>query len=397
MKIIIIFALLLELSIASTVRLKDVLASVDDQNHITQRVNHQRLYLKANNLADNASAPIELYGMGTKAYPVGGREDYEYSVGISKELSWGDTKAKDEKIGELANEAYLLEEQKKILNFSNSIKNLYHQHCMDYKNYKSAKQNYQEFAKLYTKKSKAYKYHEISKSELMQLKIEKNRLYAKLKEIKIIQQISKKRVYMLSRMDYSKSSYLSCRDIYPIRANISLDRDSFDITKKAHQKRIQGTQATIDRYSKSIEYVTLSIQYDKEIDIDKYSLGLSIPLSFTSNKSEQKRASAMYQNSSLDYEYKQSMLEKRTTAMALRDRLKSDALMIKSLKQNINNYKRNLLPLIKKSYDLGESSVIEYLLNRQNYHQIKQELFATQKRYYQRLFGLYSLIETKDN
>ncbi len=68
-----------------------------------------------------------------------------------------------------------------------------------------------------------------------------------------------------------------------------------------------------------------------------------------------------------------------------------------TIKKNLQNYKKNLVPLIKKSYDLGESSVIEYLLNRQNYHQLKQELFATQKAYYRTLFRLYTLSETKDN
>jgi len=90
------------------------------------------------------------------------------------------------------------------------------------------------------------------------------------------------------------------------------------------------------------------------------------------------------------------MLEKKSMAKALEAELKSTAVNIHALESNIYKYKNTLLPLMKKSYDLGESSVIEYLLNRQAYYQQQLELFAMQKDYYQTLFTLYSLSEIKD-
>jgi outer membrane protein TolC len=146
-----------------------------------------------------------------------------------------------------------------------------------------------------------------------------------------------------------------------------------------------------------LDSINLSVQYDKEIDIDKYSVGVSIPLAFTSKRSEQERVAAMHKNAALGFQYEQTMTEKNSMLSELRSTLKSKAMMISSLKNNLQHYKKNLLPLIKKSYDLGESSVIEYLLNRQNYHTLKQELFSTEKAYYHTLFTLYTLSETKDN
>jgi len=70
--------------------------------------------------------------------------------------------------------------------------------------------------------------------------------------------------------------------------------------------------------------------------------------------------------------------------------------MIKTLSQNYKAYKNKLLPLIKKSYDLGESSVIEYLLNRQKLYALNQEIYANKKAYYTTLFNLYTLSEKKD-
>ena len=397
MKTIIISILLMESIFASSLRLENILSSIDSNHPITQKIVQKRLYLRAKNLSDSASDPAELYGTTTKAYPKGVKTQYEYSIGVSKKVPWGDTNRQDEKITQLENEADILDESKSVLSFTNSIKNLYHQHCLDYKNYKTVQKSYSEFIKLYRKKQKAYKYQEISKSEILQLDIEKNRLYSKLQSIKTAQKIAKQRVFILSRIDYRSDSYLSCSDMYPIRQRVSIGSDRFNISKKAQQKRLQSTQEALKRDSKAIDYINLSLQYDKEIDIDKYSIGFSIPLNFTSRKAEQKRASDMYKHSTLSAEYAQSMIEKQAIFKSLKSSLKSDALMIKSIQKSIYEYRKNLLPLMKKSYDLGESSVVEYLLSRQQYHQLNQELFDTQKRYYTRLFTLYTLSEIKDN
>ena len=397
MRFIIISILLMEFGFASSLSLDNILSSIDNNHPITKTIDQKRLYLRAKNLANSSSDPAELYGVATKAYPKGFNSEYEYSVGISKKIPFGNTQRLDKRIGELENEANILEESKSILGFNNSIKNLYHQHCLDYKNYKSIQKSYQEFLKLYRKKQKAYKYQEISKSEIIQLKIEKDRLYTKLQNIKIAQQIAKERVFILSKIDYRENRYLSCRDIYPIRESIYINTQRFSISKKAQQKRLLSTRESLKRDSKAIDYINLSLQYDREIDVDKYSIGISIPLKFTSRKSEYKRASAMYKHSTLSLEYKQSMIEKKAIVDGLKSKLKQDALMIKSLKRNLYDYRKTLLPIIRKSYNLGESSIVEYLLNKNNYHQLNQELFDRQKDYYQKLFTLYTLIEIKDN
>ena len=395
MKHVIMFALLIQLGHTSTLTLKNVLHAANN-NSLTQAVDQERLHMEARNQADTSLDPMQLYGTGTRAYPKVGDDGYEYSVGLSQQLSWGNTQAEDQQITRLNNEAALLDEDKKILNFKNGLKNLYHQHCMDHKNYRSFKQNYDDFAKLYTKKQKAYKYQEISKTELMQLEIEKNKLYAQLQEIHMVQKTSKKKLLILGRINHSSKTSLSCSDLYPIRENVKLKHNVFDLTKQAYQKRIQSTQVALERHSKAMDAINLSVQYDKEIDIDKYSIGVSVPLAFTTQRSEQERAAAMYKNSALGFHHEQTMLEKKSIFLELKSTLKSNARTITSLKKNIHAYKNNLLPLIQKSYDLGESSVIEYLLNRQRYHQLKQTLFSTQKAYYHTLFTLYTLSETKD-
>jgi len=397
MKHIILFALLVQLGQSSTLTLKQVLDSANNNSTLTQALEQEQLLLEARNLADTSLDPMELFGSGANASPAVGSDEFEYSLGLSQQFSWGDTQEKEQTITRLNNEAYLLDANKKVLSFTNGLKNLYHNHCLDKKYYKVSEQNYEAFVKLYKKKQKAYKYQEISKAELMQLEIEKNRLYAQLQEIEMIQKISKQKLLVLGRVNYSKNTALSCTDIYTIRENLQLKRNKFQLSKDAHQKRIESTQVALERHSNALDSISLSVQYDKEIDMDRYGVGISIPLKFTSGKSEQERAAALYKSSALGFQHEQMMLEKESMFLELRSTLKTKALMLKTLKNNHKSYKQKLLPLIKKSYDLGETSVIEYLLNRQKSYQLRQEIYATKKAYYNTLFKLYTLSEMKDN
>lgn len=395
MKQLVLFLLLMQAGHASTYTLSKVLKSADKHNTLAKALQQESLALEAKNRANTASDPLELFGEGTKAYPTGGGSGNEYSVGVAKKFMLGNIQDQEQKITRLSNQATLLEEERNILNFKNGLKNIYHQHCLDSQNYKSFKQSYQEFVKLYNKKQKAYKYQEISKTELMQLEIEKNSLYAQLQEIKMQQNISKQNLFMLSKINYTESTKLSCKDMYPIRSNVKLG-NTFQLSKVAYDKRVQSTHEALDRYSNSIDSISLAGQYTEELDVDKYTIGLSIPLNFTSERSEQERAAAMYQNSAISFKYEQMMREKKSLLTQLRSQLKGNALMVKTLKSNYQNYKKNLLPLIKKSYDLGETSVIEYLLNRHRSYQLRQEIYVTKKAYYNTLFKLYTLSEKKD-
>jgi hypothetical protein len=139
------------------------------------------------------------------------------------------------------------------------------------------------------------------------------------------------------------------------------------------------------------------MQYDKELDIDRYTVGISVPLNFTSKKSEQERVAAMHENSAISFRYEQEMLEKNVLFDKLEAELIGAASTISTLRANLEGHKNTLLPLVYKSYTAGEVSALEYLLGRQQYHRLKQELYLEKKAYYHTLFELYSLSETKDN
>jgi len=390
-----VFGLLATMGHTSVITLDKLLRSSDAHNTLSETLKYNALALESKSLADTASDPLELYGDGSRARPELDLDGYEYTIGLSKSFKLGNIQSQERNIARLSNEAGALDAQNAVVHFRNSLKNLYHQYCVDTQNYVSFKQSYNDLEKLYKKKRKAYKYQEISKTELLQIESEKESLFAKLQAMKMMKDIEKDKLLMLSKVNVSKHTQLSCRDVYAVRTSVKLGK-TFRLSKEAHEKRLESTQGRMERYSHSVESVNVSAQYGKELDMDKYTVGVSLPLNFTSKRSEHEKAAAMYQHSALESTYEQNMREKKSMLKQLKSQLKSRALMTKTLSKQYKNYKNKVLPLIKKSYNLGETSVIEYLLNRQKLYSLNQEVYATKKAYYQTLFTLYTLVEKKD-
>ncbi len=391
----ILIGLGLTVTYASTLTLQKILLCAEEHNVMSKSFDQQALAIRAQTLSDTANNPFGLYLEGSRARPQLGTDGYEYAVGISKNIKLGNIQNQERTIANLQTEASRIEAEKVLIDFRNGLKNIYHTHCLDVENYKNIKRSYKDLLTLYNKKQKAYKYQEISKSELMQLENEKNRLLAQVQEMRMLQEISKQKILMLSRTGYNKNTKLSCKDIYPIRSKIKLEH-SFSLSKEAKKKRLQSAKKSLSRYDNAFESVTINGQYGKELDVDRYTIGISLPLSFTSERNEHARVAAMHKASAIEYGFEQAMLEKKSLLKEFKAQLFNQALMIQSLSKNYRNYKKKLLPLIKKSYNLGETSVIEYLLNRQQLYTLSQELHAHKKAYYNTLFRLYTLSEKKD-
>ncbi len=394
MRYLMIAALLTGLLAAQTVTLDKVIAASKKYNRLTNSLDQKSLALEAKNRADTSSDPIELFMNGAKAMPLNAPKKYESSVGIAKNIKFGSIIDKERRINRLNNEADILEESSQLLTYTQAIKNIYHQHCIDAREYQSLLQNYNDLETLYKNKEKAYEYQEISRTELLQLSIEKKQLLAQLGASRMAKENSRR--YLLSQVRLNENATLSCRDTYPITADVRLPMGQFTLTTEAYKKRVDSARTAISRHSAPIDSVNLTLSRDKEIDMDRYTVGVSIPLNFTSRRSEEERLAAMHNERAATYKYEETIHQKRSQIKNIRDDLRTKAQMIDAIRTNIEEYRTQLLPLIKKSYDLGESSVIEYLLNRQKYYELRQQLYATQKEYYQSLFTLYSLIEKKD-
>ncbi|MDO9267058.1 MAG: hypothetical protein Q7U00_08255, partial [Sulfurimonas sp.] len=155
-------------------------------------------------------------------------------------------------------------------------------------------------------------------------------------------------------------------------------------------------QSDFDRYNSQFDSFTLSASYQKEIDIDRFVVGLSVPLNFTSSFNEESRAMLIHKKSSLMHEKEGLKLQKASNAEALNKELLQSFETIDAQKTILAKYENELMPLVESGYALGEDSAIEYLLSQRELWKLKEELTAHYKKYYETLFKLYGILQIKE-
>ena len=378
---------------ASQTSLDEILRHAKIPKLLNEKIIQEAQAHQSQTLADTQASPLTLNH--ALAYNDGVDDSgVEHAIGLSKEFILGNIQSLEQRQQRLKSEANLLEQQKELISLENQLKNLYHQHCLDDAYLENFQERYNTFGSLYTKKEIAYAQGEIAKTELLQLQLEQNRLKIELENLKDKEQSSREQLLSLTSM--AQSNRLSCQDTYPINANISITQQAFSLSQEAYKKRIESTQAGLQRHAHKIESVEVSLDYSKELVNDIYTIGVSVPLNFSSQKSNYAKAALMHQSSAIALEQTQALTQKAYQLNRLMNRLQRDVKTIHAQEENIQNYTNNLLPLMKKSYDYGESSVIEYLLSQEKLYTLQQTLLEQKKDYYQTLFELYSISEIKD-
>ena len=396
MKKIVLFTLAAStLMQAQHIDLNTIISHVRLHHPNYKALEEESLALVAKARAENAREMSALSLGGARAKTDDGDKAGEYSLGLSTLIDLANTRGLALESADLENEATLLERQKALFAFGNQLRDLYHQSCLDKAQLEILERTRDAFERLYRKKAKAYKYQEISKKELLQLKLEKALLEQKVASQKRSYTISKEALLNLTAMPHVAGSELECRDLYPIMASYEIDNEPFILSNLAFEKRMESLDKKYARNSVWLEPVELGATYDDEIDTKRIGAGVSIPLGFTSAKKEQSRIAIMHQKGQLHFTHQGMILEKSARKKRLEAELKRDYDKIQALDANIATYKEQLMPLVEKSFQMGESSVIEYLMGRQKLLDISSELIATKKSYYQNLFTLYTLIETE--
>jgi outer membrane protein TolC len=378
MKKMILLPLSVSIMFAQSVSLDEMIQNAKAPKLIEQHLQEERLSQASKALASTQSAPLSLDHSLARNNGKG-ISGYEHGVGLSKEFILGDIQELERKRMGLESEAYLIEQQKTLIDVNNRLKNLYHQYCLDSDYLSTVQEAYDKFSLLSHKKRRAFEEGEISKTELLQIELESSRLQVELD--KYGRQNSNEKRVLLSLTTLPKEATLSCQDTFPIQETIAGRNEKLSLDQEAYQKRIESTQVGLKRYNQKVESVEVSMGYTKELENDIYTIALSIPLNFTSNKSEYEKAAILHQSSALSLRHEEQMLQRMQQIGTLEQQLSSRYLTIRAQEQNIENYKSNLLTMMKKSYDYGESSVIEYLLSQQKLYTLEQELLKEKKDY----------------
>jgi outer membrane protein TolC len=342
-----------------------------------------------------AQAPLNLSTSGAQAYPDEGDDAFEYSLSLSKTLPLGNQRTKQLEIAHLKHQAHKLQMQQKYIAFMHEINRAYHDSCLNRQQREAFRQLVEEFEILFKKKRKAYRYKDISKKELLQLKIEKASLRQELENLKAKEEISKQALLDLLEIE-GDDSHLSCKDLYPMEFNPPNKDALFSLSKRAFEEEIHAANKSAKLYDRKFENVDLSLGYDHEIDTKRYGVALALPLSFTSQKNEYKKIAAIHEGRLLKLQKRQALLEKKRTFKQLQAKLKNEQNIVIQTKNNIQTFRKELLPLIEMSYQLGESSVVEYLLSKQKLWQLQESLSLHKKNYYNTLFRLLTIAEFKE-
>lgn len=392
MRSLITVVILTQMGFGATISLDELLSSAKQPQQIEEMIEHQFNANESRTLANIQSGPLTLnHALSRSVSPL--QTGYEHEIGLSKEFKLGDVQALEKRANRLNNQANRLEQQKLLVGYSNQLKNAYHQYCLDQEYQEHFKKRYETFALLYSKKRRAYEQDEISKRELLQIKLEKQNLQSELNRVE--QKVSQERQELIGYGSLGAEDNFSCQDLYPIEGDFSFDDNRFDLTQQAYEKRIQSRQVALERQSKKIDTIELSTGYLRELERDVYTIGISIPLNFTSKKSEYERAALMQESSAIALEKEQTLRNKEYEVKRLVAKLNRNYEQIQAQQQSIEDFKRELLPLVQKSYAYGESTVVEYLLSQQQLRLKEETLLEIKKGYYETLFTLYNISEKR--
>jgi outer membrane protein TolC len=392
MRRIIAFTLLTQLSLASTIGLEQLLENAQQPQQIEKMIEHEFNALESKSLADTQASPLTLnHTLFRSVSSI--QSGFEQEIGLSKEFKLGNVQELEQKANRLNNEAMKIEKEKLLVSFSNRLKNAYHQYCLDATYAISLQEKYESFTLLYEKKKKAYAEDEIAKTELLQIELEKHTLEGQLNNF--LKQVEDEKQQLLLYSSFSEQEHVSCQELYPLAWDFMIDDSSFELTNTAYNKRIQSTQTALKRQSKKIDSIEISTGYLRELERDVYGIGISVPLNFSSNKSEYERVALMQHSSALSIEYEQALIEKKYDITKLQAKLSRTYQAILNTQENIDAFNEKLLPLMKKSYKYGESSVVEYLLSQQQLKVKEEALLAQKKGYYETLFTLYNISEKR--
>ncbi len=395
MKLLLVVLLSFSFVYAENLTLRNIITYVRVHHPNYKAMEEESLALGAKIRAENARELSTLSFNGANADPNNGDSAFEYGVGVSTIVDLANVRGLNLASADLQNEATLLLKQRELFAFGNGLRELYHQSCLDKEKLLVLQSTLEAFNRLYAKKEKAYKYQEISKKELLQLRLEKKLLEQKVRSQTREYEISREALLNLTAMPHVGESELVCRDLYPIVERVNMENKPFLLTALAFEKRMRSLDRKKERFRRGLEPIELSLGYDNEIDTKRIGAGFSVPLGFTSERNEQSRIYLLHEKEMRKLRHHAWLLNQNSKLRKIEAQLQNDYHRIEALRENIETYRKELMPLVEKSFQMGESSVIEYILARQKLLTISSELIETKKRYYSELFTLYTLIETE--
>jgi len=381
---------------AGALSLDEILQQLQNGHPLAKSIQAYKQAYGAQAEAQTARKALRFSAQGAYAKPELDESGYEYSLGVQQKFMNPHARKSALQSARYQSDAKILDLEHEFLLLKNDVSYLYHLTCLDKKILKQYKASYLAFELLYQKKAKAYEYGEVSKKEFLQLEIELDRLKNEYRHYKKEAVISKERLQSRALLPAFEGESLVCDDMHTVTENITVNRAEVTLQERSLNKKISSVESEFNRYDTLFDSFTFSAWYEDELDTDRFIIGLSLPLNFTSSVNEEYRAAAMYKKSAFEYEKEGLKLQKSSESEALKKRLVQSFQDIEALRSMSERYQNDLMPLIERGYRLGEDSAIEYLLSQREMWKFKKELIQNYKNYYEMLFKLYNVLEIKE-
>jgi len=377
---------------AESINLESLLEQSQQVQQIEEIIGKRAEAMRSKTVANIETAPLT-YSQTLSRSQSKIESGFEHEFSFSKKIKLGNIPSLEKEQSELKTQANVIESQQSIVSVRNHIKNSYHQYCLEKLYSSTYEERFERVSLLYSKKQRAFEEGEISKTELMQIELEKERLQGELEQFN--QRVEDDKNYLRSLSNLSQEVSFSCRNLYPIQESLVSDNDDLTLSTQSYEKRIASVQKGLERYGKEFDSIEISSGYVRELGRDVYSVGISVPLNLSSKKYEYERASLMQQSSALSLEKEQLVSSKRREIARLNAKLLQTYQAITLEETLIESHKEKLIPLIDKSYHYGESSVVEYLLAQQSMSRLEEKLLEEKRAYYRTLFSLLTIQEKK--
>lgn len=317
------------------------------------------------------------------------QEGLEYSVGISQNLNnpFG-IRAKESASTELSNA--ITQEAKHELHLRElSIASKYYATCSSKELQVQSEFLYEEQKKRVANLDDAYKLGEISKKELLFNQIDLAKFHKSAN--------SYKRVYLEEFVSLQKSvrdialESVACSDIVEPKREIKIKSlsDHGELKRLEYQKN--AANAMSELYDSPLQDVGYQLLYEHELETERYTVGVNIPLGFFTSQQELLKEQELKKNAAYAYEKESLKNEISTTTTKLLQKLEVVYDEYALLKEEILPLSRELLELSEYAYKEGEGTLMEYLDSSRSYTQNRLDMLEIKKTYYYELFELYKI------
>ena len=228
----------------------------------------------------------------------------------------------------------------------------------------------------------------------------KDYLFYKLELLKLKQEVNRySRNYLVSlsslneNVDNMQIKEVACNDLVsPVREiDFEALEEHGEIKELVYQESAASSMYKIS--SETFDSLSYSLEYEKEYEVDRYVLGVSIPLSFATSQKEKQRGAFFHTKMALAE-------EKDALSAKIQDKRISSSLRLATYYDEYDLLQSEIVPLSEELYKLseyayksGEGSVLESISASRAYQENVLQMLVLKQEYYKEFFDLHIIAD----